>query len=100
MYRGKHLPKFGPYQEERNKIKIKLALESDLLVQTPKAEPAASGKVPTVNEQIGKAVPRIGDYNSLNNKQQVFHFLAFLPFPFLSFVFPFLCSISRVKLTD
>lgn len=71
VYKGKHLPKFGHYQEERDKIRIKLALESDLLAPIPKVAPAAPGKVPTVNEQIGKAVPRIGDYNALNNKQQV-----------------------------
>lgn len=72
VYKGKHLPKFGPYQTQRNELRKQDALAKDLLAQEEKKElPAPDKKVPTVNDQIGKAVPRIGNYNSLNNKQQV-----------------------------
>jgi len=72
IYEGKLLPKFGPYQQERNKLRKQEALAKDLLEVTPApSHPAPAEKAPTVNSQIGRAVPRIGDYNSLNNKQQV-----------------------------
>jgi dihydropyrimidine dehydrogenase (NADP+) len=72
IYEGKHLPKFGPYQQERNKLRKQEALAKDLLeVEPPKAHPKPSGTAPSVNSQIGRAVPRIGEYNLLNNKEQV-----------------------------
>jgi len=72
IYEGKHLPKFGPYQQERNKLRKQDALSKDLLEKdTPAPHPESAIPAPTVNSQIGRAVPRIGDYNSLNNKEQV-----------------------------
>ena len=70
VYKGKHLPKFGNFQLQRNELRKQEALAKDLLVAEEKKEVPPADKVPTVNEQIGKAVPRIGNYNSLNNKQQ------------------------------
>lgn len=44
----------------------------DLLPNVPKRFVApVPKKVPTVQDQIGKALNRIGDYNSLNQKEQV-----------------------------
>eukprot|EP01113_Clastostelium_recurvatum_P006868 TRINITY_DN1314_c0_g1_i2.p1 TRINITY_DN1314_c0_g1~~TRINITY_DN1314_c0_g1_i2.p1 ORF type:complete len:1053 (-),score=261.29 TRINITY_DN1314_c0_g1_i2:46-3162(-) len=73
IYKDLKLPKFGPFQQQRNKIKIEANLASDLL--DPKLHPAHNAptpvSVPTVADQIGRAVPRIGEYNKLNNKEQV-----------------------------
>ena len=72
MYKGKHLPKFGPYQAQRVEIRKAEAIASDLLADKPKAAtPPTVVKIQSVQDQIGKGLPRIGDYNSLNNKQQV-----------------------------
>jgi len=71
-YRDKHLPKFGPFQAKRNEIRKKEVLAKDLTAVPPAHDPPAPNrKVPSVKDQIGKAVPRIGNYNSLNNKEQV-----------------------------
>eukprot|EP01112_Ceratiomyxa_fruticulosa_P008541 TRINITY_DN2215_c0_g1_i7.p1 TRINITY_DN2215_c0_g1~~TRINITY_DN2215_c0_g1_i7.p1 ORF type:complete len:1034 (-),score=228.67 TRINITY_DN2215_c0_g1_i7:141-3242(-) len=74
IYRGKHLPKFGEYQEERNKIKIEANQKADLLANgsnNNQRSPPAANKIPNVLDQVGRAVSRIGEYNRLNNQEQV-----------------------------
>jgi dihydropyrimidine dehydrogenase (NADP+) len=69
---GTGLPHFGPY-EDKNKAHRKSAwLAKDL--QSREALPAAPkvpAKVFTLDEVLGTALPRIGCYNDLDNKQQV-----------------------------
>ncbi|EGG13663.1 dihydropyrimidine dehydrogenase [Cavenderia fasciculata] len=70
-------PHFGQYQKERNRLDTESRKSGeDLLVH---AEPLPSqrtdtpvqGKVPSVQDQINRAIPRIGVYNDLSNKEQV-----------------------------
>jgi len=69
---GKGLPKFGPYLKERERQIKEVNKTVDLLPNVPKRFVApVPKKVPTVQDQIGKALNRIGDYNSLNQKEQV-----------------------------
>jgi len=68
---GKGLPHFGPYDLQRKKLEAEQALKQDLLVVEPKSlPPKPTHKTPTVNELVGRAVSRIGNYNDLDNKQQ------------------------------
>jgi len=94
---GKGLPKFGPYMEERLKkrseyFKAQKEVEetttpTTTITTTPTSTTSTTTttatttitvrpaiptkeKIPTVVSQIGKALPRIGEYNQLNNKQQ------------------------------
>lgn len=71
VYQNKHLPKFGPYQQERNKIRKETALKADLLTPPPAPKEPVQKPVPAVKDLIGMSVSRIGNYNSLNNKEQV-----------------------------
>jgi dihydropyrimidine dehydrogenase (NADP+) len=84
IYAGKHLPKFGDYQEERNKLRKEDALINGLPKEEnlngnhdAKVHVVDAEKVKKVNDQIGRAVPRIGDYNSLDNKVTLHHFCLF-----------------------
>jgi len=81
---GKGLPKFGPYLEERLKkrsehFKNSAVKAADATTTTSSSSSAPSTtrpkviapqSVPSIISQIGKALPRIGDYNELNNQQQ------------------------------
>ncbi|XP_064625248.1 dihydropyrimidine dehydrogenase [NADP(+)]-like [Lineus longissimus] len=71
---GKSLPNFGPYKEERNALISEKIVSSDLLEKKlAPVRPANPVKksVPGVKDMIGLAVPQIGAYNDLNNKEQV-----------------------------
>lgn len=75
---GKHLPRFGPYLEERRKIReaeVKargpMPTEKETLPLLTKTETRPSaGPVPKIGDILGAALPRIGDYGQLNNKEQ------------------------------
>jgi len=68
---GNGLPRFGPYEEERKKLMTEAVLQTDLLVVPPAtAEAKIIGKPAKIQDVIGKAVSRIGNYNDLDNKQQ------------------------------
>lgn len=69
------LPHFGPYLQERWKIRKEYAENKDLqemengrvsFAKTVKPE-----KVPSIQDQIGRALSHITSYNSLSNKEQV-----------------------------
>ncbi|XP_038074925.1 dihydropyrimidine dehydrogenase [NADP(+)]-like [Patiria miniata] len=74
---GKHLPSFGPYQQERIRrladYKRKVApldaspdqSEEERSLNQPKKT------IPTIREVIGRALDRIGTYGDLDNTQQV-----------------------------
>lgn len=74
------LPHFGPYERQRRKL-IEQKLKSADLLEVSHAAPhtqstngqatkSDSKPVPKIKDQIGRALPRIGNYNSLNNKEQ------------------------------
>ncbi|CAB3373612.1 Hypothetical predicted protein [Cloeon dipterum] len=73
---GKKLPHFGKFLEEREEVESELKKKEDLLsesklpfVNRPAPEPAAS--VPGLKDVVGQALPKIGAYKRLDNKQQV-----------------------------
>jgi dihydropyrimidine dehydrogenase (NADP+) len=73
---GKSLPHFGPYKKEREKIIASRLQNEDLLdrkyepeVNRPPLQPSVP--VPTIQNLIGKALPTIGAYGSLDNSRQV-----------------------------
>lgn len=72
---GEKLPRFGHFQEQRWKIRKEYAEAHDLLeVEKERVSFATTieaGDIPTIQDQIGRAVPHITTYNSLNNKEQV-----------------------------
>jgi dihydropyrimidine dehydrogenase (NADP+) len=68
------LPKFGPYMQKRKEARAKAARARTATFAsaappsvTPAAEPAA---IPSIRDQVGRAVGRIGQYYDLNNKEQ------------------------------
>eukprot|EP00118_Oscarella_pearsei_P000664 m.5504 g.5504 ORF g.5504 m.5504 type:complete len:1023 (+) comp13357_c0_seq1:58-3126(+) len=71
---GKHLPSFGPYLEERHKIvsQHKAEINPAEDIEPERHRPAYQPKRPTlkIKEVIGLALPYIGTYNDLDNKQQ------------------------------
>lgn len=68
---GRGLPKFGPYAEKRRKFRSEDCLKRDLLaVQSSPQKAIQTVKPSSVNEQVGRALTRIGNYNDLDNKQQ------------------------------
>uniref|UniRef100_A0A6F9DBX4 Dihydropyrimidine dehydrogenase [NADP(+)] n=1 Tax=Phallusia mammillata TaxID=59560 RepID=A0A6F9DBX4_9ASCI len=73
---GKDLPFFGKYKQEREEVVAKMKKESNLL--SPSKQPPEERQlyvptktVPRVRDVIGEALPQIGTYNDLDNKQQV-----------------------------
>ena len=86
---GRGLPKFGPFMEERKKLIHKEIKEKNVVLNGPKypshvnasANPSDSlsfkdnkfdpKQTKTLNEQIGKALPRIGAWNDLDGSAQV-----------------------------
>jgi len=68
----KGLPKFGKFQKQRIKIEVEENQHKDLLkVTNPLPPPATPGKVPSVQDQINRAIPRIGRHDDLRRDQQV-----------------------------
>ncbi|XP_065834475.1 dihydropyrimidine dehydrogenase [NADP(+)]-like isoform X2 [Oscarella lobularis] len=71
---GKHLPSFGPYLGEREKIVAnhKASIKPVEEFQPEKHRPAYQPMKPIskVNDIIGRALPFIGTYNDLDNTQQ------------------------------
>lgn len=69
---GYGLPRFGPYEQTRRETVAKQAAEKGILTD----EVVSGGRnvpdtVPTLADMIGRALPYIGTYNQLNNKDQV-----------------------------
>ncbi|XP_046578093.1 dihydropyrimidine dehydrogenase [NADP(+)]-like isoform X1 [Haliotis rubra] len=73
---GHHLPSFGPYMKKREEVIAGVKVKADLLENDNKLVPirpanAPKKSVPSVKDMIGRALPMIGTYNDLDNKQQV-----------------------------
>lgn len=71
---ARKLPRFGPYEKEREAALHEARLQGRLPPSAP-AVPAAAPQprrpVPSVQDVVGAAVPNIGSYKSLDNKAQV-----------------------------
>lgn len=74
----KKLPHFGPYKKQREQQIEKMNLEKGPLAITEIENVANKNGVeteqiaiPKINEIVGKALEKIGAYNSLDNKKQV-----------------------------
>jgi len=69
---GKGLPKFGPYLEKRLQQRHESAVKAKGELPEYKApeRPPVPPKLPTVKDQLGRALPRIGEYMQLNNEEQ------------------------------
>jgi len=67
---GHALPKFGPYLKDRLKTRS-VSVKSNGTKPTPSPEPKKINTIPSVRSQVGCALPYIGDYNDLSNKEQV-----------------------------
>ena len=69
------LPYFGTYQHKREEKISELKKQTDLLAEKLKPPPRIYFKpakpVSAINGIIGRALPMIGPYKSLDNKQQV-----------------------------
>lgn len=69
---GAGLPHFGPYEEKNKALRKSVWLAKDLQAREPVAPaPAAPAKILAMGDLLGAALPRIGCYNDLDNKQQV-----------------------------
>ena len=74
--KGKRLPRFGHFQQERWNIRKEYSQNHDVLeVEAQKVEqqPVLSKEisaVPSIKDLIGLALPTIGNYTDLNNKEQ------------------------------
>jgi len=73
---GKTLPNFGAFKKEKDGLIAKIKADDDLLADKyqPKVlRPAnvPSVKVPMIKDVVGLALPMIGTYNQLDNKQHV-----------------------------
>eukprot|EP00300_Choanocystis_sp_HF-7_P007476 c15313_g1_i2.p1 GENE.c15313_g1_i2~~c15313_g1_i2.p1 ORF type:complete len:1010 (+),score=203.26 c15313_g1_i2:39-3068(+) len=66
-------PKFGDYLAERQALRSSIAAATDpaAVPYTAVQTPVVDKPVPTVNEITGRALPNIGTYGDLDNKQQV-----------------------------
>mmetsp|Transcript_11752 Transcript_11752/g.29694 ORF Transcript_11752/g.29694 Transcript_11752/m.29694 type:complete len:1041 (-) Transcript_11752:229-3351(-) len=69
------LPKFGHYKKERAELKKKFLQTHDILdtatvPSNSRAGVPEVGRTPSIAELVGLAVPRIGTYNQLSNKEQ------------------------------
>lgn len=76
---GQHLPRFGEFKEKRWELRDLYSKEHDLL-ETEKLKlsdviqahsRAPVDNVNSIRTEIGLALPRIGNYSSLNNGEQV-----------------------------
>jgi dihydropyrimidine dehydrogenase (NADP+) len=74
---GKHLPNFGEFKNEINKIKQSYYKNNDNNNEIQNQNKATnlnvieSFKVSKVKDLIGSALNKIGNYGDLNNKEQV-----------------------------
>lgn len=71
---GKNVPYFGEYQKLREQKIAELKAHSNLLdkvVSATRPAPKPIAPIPTVKDEIGKALIHIGNYRDLNNKKQV-----------------------------
>ncbi|XP_022092214.1 dihydropyrimidine dehydrogenase [NADP(+)]-like [Acanthaster planci] len=73
---GKHLPSFGPYQQERIRRLAEYKRKVGPLPYPDQSEEEGSTNkpkkaVPTIKDVIGCALDRIGSYGDLDNTQQV-----------------------------
>lgn len=70
---GHDLPNFGPYKKERIDLVAKAKQSKDISAlpapQRPLSAPVRN--IVSVRDVIGQALPMIGTYNDLNNKEQV-----------------------------
>ena len=72
---GRQLPRFGDFKHERAAIRKAYAEATDVLEVNaaqvaPKLPKDLVLPVPTIADQLGRALDRIGSYNELNNKEQ------------------------------
>lgn len=69
------LPYFGTYQSKREEKISELKKQTDLLAEELKPPPRIYFKpakpVPAIKDVLGRALPMIGPYMRLDNKQQV-----------------------------
>jgi len=75
LKRGKHLPRFGEFKKQRTAIRKEYALNTDLATveaqQVPTSLPRElEKKVPTLEEQRGLALDRIGTWYQLSLDEQ------------------------------
>lgn len=66
------MPNFGPYKEERDK-KIASLKVSRGMSQTgiePRITEHSTGNIPSVRDIVGRALPMVGAYGDLDNRQQ------------------------------
>lgn len=72
-YIGAGLPKFGPYLQQRLKLRSEESKKNKNNLPEYKAPERAPipSSVPTLSEMLGRALPNIGRYTELNNKEQV-----------------------------
>lgn len=70
---GKGLPKFGPFLEKRLEERAQVAAKNrDQLPEFKAPErPPVPAKISTLKEEVGRGLPRIGEYMQLNNEEQV-----------------------------
>jgi len=73
---GAKLPRFGHFKHERAELRKAYADQKDVLEVnrdqvTPRLPRDLSAPVPTIGDQLGRALDRIGTYNELSNKEQV-----------------------------
>eukprot|EP00911_Craspedida_sp_UC1_P000022 UC1_evm1s17 len=77
---GKSLPNFGDFLKERRALEAKEHKSADLLAEdkvqaalavSARPAPANTTAPPSVGDVIGQALPTIGTYGDLDNKQQV-----------------------------
>eukprot|EP00163_Fabomonas_tropica_P009643 TRINITY_DN1946_c0_g1_i2.p1 TRINITY_DN1946_c0_g1~~TRINITY_DN1946_c0_g1_i2.p1 ORF type:complete len:890 (+),score=358.61 TRINITY_DN1946_c0_g1_i2:774-3443(+) len=66
---GKNLPHFGPFEEERWKLRKQEIQGGAKPSRHIPSRPEAKG-IPAVADVIGKALDRIGTYTQLNNQEQ------------------------------
>eukprot|EP01124_Arcella_intermedia_P026121 TRINITY_DN4838_c0_g1_i2.p1 TRINITY_DN4838_c0_g1~~TRINITY_DN4838_c0_g1_i2.p1 ORF type:complete len:1048 (+),score=285.62 TRINITY_DN4838_c0_g1_i2:33-3176(+) len=68
---GKGLPKFGEYLEERLKLRAEYVKTHPTPPPQNQNRPEVPKTISSINDQIGRALNRIGDYAQLNNTEQV-----------------------------
>lgn len=66
------LPNFGPYKEEREKrlANRKISLGMSQTGLEPRFTDSPEGNIPSVREVVGRALPMVGAYGDLDNRQQ------------------------------
>jgi len=70
--RGSVFPHFGPYEDKNKELKKKEWLAKDLqAVEEQPAPPPQPKQVVSINQVLGAALDKIGQYNDLDSSQQV-----------------------------